>query len=98
LAAKSIIAIDVDDSAFAKFYALFNEYNAALGEQPGAWDALNDAMASAGEALHKGAVSGEEALSKAAGEAQRITVHLREATNQQQFLTRATAIGGFDGK
>jgi hypothetical protein len=88
---KPIISIDVDASKFEKFYSLFSEYQGLLDEQPKAWDALNDAMAGAGESLKKGATSGEEALSKAASEAERITVHLRQAATQQQFLTRATA-------
>jgi hypothetical protein len=91
VAVKPVISIDVDSSKFEKFFELFNQYNAALGEQPDAWNALNDAMAGAGEALEKGAVSGGEALGKAASEAQRIVIHLREATTAQQTFSRATA-------
>ena len=91
MATKPVISIDVDSSKFDAFFKLFQSYNAALEEQPGAWDALNDSIAGAGEALKKSGASGEEALSKAAGEAERVTIHLRQAGLQQQMLGRATA-------
>jgi hypothetical protein len=88
---KPIISIDVDASKFEAFYKLFSEYQGKLEEQPGAWDALNDAMAGTGDALKHGAASGEEALSKAAGEAERVVIHLRQATTQQGLFSKATA-------
>lgn len=76
---KPVIEIGVNDDAFAKFKSLFDEYTTALGEQPKAWEAINDASASAGEALKSGALSGRDALSEAATEAGKITQRLREA-------------------
>jgi hypothetical protein len=87
---KPVISIDVDASKFDAFYALFSEYQGKLAEQPAAWDALNESMAGAGETLKTGAHAGEDALEKASGAAERITVHLRQAGTQQQFFSRAT--------
>ena len=89
MATKPVISIDVDDSKFEAFFKLFSEYNAALGDQPKAWNALNDAMAGAGESLEKGAASSERSLSKAAGEAQRVVINLRQAGQITTSHTRA---------
>jgi hypothetical protein len=91
MATKPVISIDVDDSKFAKFKALFDEYVSALGDQPAAWDAINDSSAKAGDALKAGALSGKEALSEAASEAARVQEHLQGATRAQLLFARATA-------
>ena len=89
MATKPVITIDVDASKFDKFFELFQSYEKALGDQPAAWDALNDAMAGAGEALEKGAVSSEKSLHKAADEAQRVVFSLRQAGQATTSHTRA---------
>jgi hypothetical protein len=39
--ARSIIAIDVNDAAFAQFQKTFNQYQSALKSQPAFWSAIN---------------------------------------------------------
>ena len=93
MANKPIISIDVDDSAFEKFFDLFKEYSAKLDEMPEAWETVNAAMAGAGDALKDGAVSGREALALAAAQATIIADAIKDASKAQDEFTRATGRG-----
>ena len=41
MAARSVLAIDVDDKAFKEFKALFDKYQEQLKKLPGAWGATD---------------------------------------------------------
>lgn len=68
--AKSIIQVDVDDSKFKEFQALFQKYQDTLAKQPQAWGRVNketgkltDSFQDAAEAMMK-MVSSSNAVSK----------------------------------
>lgn len=94
MANRPIIEIDVADSAFQRFVALFDEYQAKLQEQPEVWAKINDAMSATGKTLESGAVSGKDALAIAAAQAGIIAESLREATKAQHDFGRATSKSG----
>lgn len=48
MVAKSIVQIDVDDAAFLKFKALYDQYQASLKKLPGAWGNADAAIKSTG--------------------------------------------------
>lgn len=48
MAAKSIIEIDIDDSKFKAFHALFGKYQEQLAKLPGAWGKTDEAVKETG--------------------------------------------------
>ena len=44
MATRSVIDVQVNSEEFQRFYSLFTEYNAELGEMPKTWKGLGDAM------------------------------------------------------
>jgi hypothetical protein len=87
---KPIIQIDVDDSAFSRFYSVFEQYTAQLEHQPETWRALGEAMGESGAKLEQGALTGKEALALAAAQATTIAEALKNATKAQDGFGAAS--------
>lgn len=82
MASKSIITVDVDDSAFQAFTDRFAEYNAKLDQQPELWERL------------KGSIDGPKAqIAAAAAQAGLITDALKDATKAQDAFVRSASSG-----
>ena len=89
MANRPIVQIDVDDSAFQKFAAKFDEFNKKLDEMPEAWKNFNAAIGGAGEAtgeLAAGALTAKEAIALAGAQAAIIAEALTEAVKAQDKL------------
>ncbi len=87
---KPVIEIQVDDSAFKRFYALFDDYSEKLEKMPEAWKSLDAAMGTSTEGLKTGALDAKEALALAAAQATVIAEALKDATKAQSGLGSAT--------
>jgi hypothetical protein len=85
-----VIEIQVDDSAFKRFYALFDDYSEKLEKMPEAWKSLDAAMGTSTEGLKTGALDAKEALALAAAQATVIAEALKDATKAQSGLGSAT--------
>lgn len=91
---KSVIDIDVDDSAFKRFYDLYHAYAAELEEMPEKWRTVGDAMGESTKGLELGAVTAKDALAIAAAQAGIITEALHNATKAQSGLGQETTKSG----
>lgn len=89
-AVKPVLVVDVDDSAFKRFYDLFEKYSAEVDGMPESWRTLNEAMGGAGKALSEGALTAKESLAVAAAQAGIISEALRDAVKEQNALGSAT--------
>ncbi len=73
---KSIVDVDVNDAAFAKFHALFEKYQAALAKTPGDWGKVEKAAGGTAltvESLVAGLAAQTEATRRRASAASRST-------------------------
>jgi Transglycosylase SLT domain len=83
-----VLEIEVDDSAFKRFYELFSEYSAEVERQPEAWRAARAAMDESSKAIGEGATSAKESFALAAAQAGVISEALRDAVKAQADLGR----------
>ncbi len=89
-----VVEIPIDDSAFQRFSAAFDDYNEALKKMPAEWDALNTRINEAAK-LHKsigGASATAWASATAAAAAYEATVH--GAAKAQANLAATTTRSG----
>ncbi len=91
---KPIVEVEINDSAFARFYELFQQYQTEIGEQPEKWRELNDVMDESTRGLEAGALSAKEALALAAAQAGIIAEALHAAVEAQHNLQSATKSSG----
>ena len=87
---KPVISIEVDDTAFKRFYALFEQYQAEVEKQPEAWKALGEAMGDSAKGLAGGATTAKESFAIAAAQAGIISEALSGAVKAQKDLGSAT--------
>ena len=87
---KPIIDIQIDDTAFKKFYDLFEEYSKKLEEMPDEWKKLDAAIKSTGKGLNKSSSSVNQSLAVAMAQTATITSALNSATGAQSSLGKAT--------
>jgi len=93
MAAKSIVTIDVDDSAFRAFHDLFTGYQKKLEEMPEDWKKVVDVIGDAGgemDDFSKSSKSSRDFLMIAAIQADAISKAMGRATGvQDKFNTKA---------
>lgn len=93
MVAKSIISIDVDDSQFREFNALFQKYQKQLSEMPEDWKKVVDVIGEGGDEMGdfaKSSKSSKEFLMIAAIQADAISKAMARATGvQDKFNTKA---------
>lgn len=84
---KSVLDIDVNDSKFQRFQALFEKYQAALAKSPGMWKAVDKAANAAGSQFEKmaAALMAQNQLSREGAEASR--AQDRHLTRSDQLWT-----------
>jgi len=92
---KKIIGIDIDDTAFKRFYDLFKQYEAKVEDMPAAWKKLDDAMNGATADFAKNSASANEALAIGATSAALIVEAIEKASKAQgEFYKTAVKSGG----
>lgn len=93
MAAKSVIQIDVDDSKFREFNALFQKYQKQLSDMPEDWKKVAGVIDDAGgemDHFSKSSKSSKEFLMIAAIQADAISKGMMKATGvQDKFNTKA---------
>src|SRR3569623_2083153 len=93
MTAKSVIQIDVDDSAFREFHGLFQQYQKKQEEMPEDWAKVVGAIDDAGEGMGdftKSSKSSKEFLMISAIQADAISKSMARATGvQDKFNTKA---------
>jgi hypothetical protein len=91
---RSIIQIDVADSAFDAFQEKFKSYLGELDKQQEKWEKAGSAMGLSGEALAGGALNAKDALAVAAAQAGVISEAIAKAVKAQNDLGGATKRSG----
>ncbi|HGL4258434.1 TPA: lytic transglycosylase domain-containing protein [Burkholderia dolosa] len=93
MAAKSIIDVEINDSAFREFHALFTGYQKKLEEMPDDWKKVIDVIDDAGSGMDdfaKSSMHSKEFLMIAAIQADSISKAMNRATGvQDKFNTKA---------
>lgn len=96
MAAKSIIAVEIQDGPFREFYALFNQYQKKLEEMPDDWKKVVDTIGDAGDGMDdfaKSSSHSKEALMVAAIQADAIGKAVQRAIGAQDKLNTKTKDG-----
>lgn len=87
---KPVIDIEVNDSAFRRFYELFESYSRELEGMPASWQSLGSAMSDSTKGIAEGAVTAKESLAIAAAQAGIVSDALKNASHAQQHLGQQT--------
>ena len=96
MAAKSIIDVEINDSKFREFHALFTEYQKRLEDMPDDWKKVIDVIDDAGNGMDefaKSSMHSKDFLMIAAIQADAITQGLRNATGVQDKFNKKTKDG-----
>jgi len=96
MTAKSIITVDIDDSKFNAFYAMFQKYQAQIDEMPEGWEKIVDKIDDAGEGMKefsKSSMSTKDFMMIAAIQAGAISKAIHQATGVQDKFNTKTKDG-----
>lgn len=96
MTAKSIITVDIDDSRFNAFYALFQKYQAQIDEMPEGWEKIVDKIDDAGDGMKefsKASMSSKDFMMIAAIQAGAISKAIHQATGVQDKFNAKTKDG-----
>ena len=91
VAVKSVIAIDVDDSRFKAFSALYEKYEAALAKAPGKWAEINKQIDTGGktfQALTAAILAQTETLSNIIAQQKGVTYEVEKQSRAWQNIAK----------
>jgi len=91
---KSIISIDVDDTQFMKFHALYKEYEASLASMPDNWKEIGGAINATATDFQKVAGGTSESMKAAAMQSAVLATGLKEAIKAQKEFHGTTQRSG----
>lgn len=90
---KPVISIDIDDSQFKDFYALFQSFEEKLDKLPEGWKQVGNASNEANESLLQGLDTIVDLMVVSSGHAKELGQYLHEATMAQKEFGSASGQG-----
>ncbi len=87
---KPVISIDVDDTAFKRFYDLFQKYEEKVTELPAEWKQVDEAISGAGRGFHRNAKQTQTMLAGMAAATATIAEAINHANKAQRDFEATT--------